>query len=242
MRSLVTGLAIVVLVASALVLASVKPAVSEPSKPRPHNNHAAAMDSDDHRDLVPHAVCVLRPTKGSKTQGVIKLDQAEGKVTVTGEVRGLTPNSTHAIHIHEFGDVSAPDGTSAGSHYNPEGHDHGLPDSAEPRHAGDMGNLTADDKGVATLDVTFENFTIAGMTNPVLGRAIVVHEAEDDGGQPTGNAGGRIAVGVIGVANTKAAEKPVETKPAEKPVEPESAPTDLPSETPAKSAPAAPNN
>jgi len=201
MQRFITGLAVVVLVASIIVLVTVKPAASE--QPRPHAQpHQKAHTDHVAADRPMAAVCVLSSGKDGKVAGVIHLHESGDGVRVTGTVTGLTPNSTHAIHIHEFGDISAPDGMSAGSHYNPEGHDHGLPGEAEHRHAGDMGNLKADGDGTAAIDQTFDNFTLAG-ENPVLGRAIVVHEKEDDGGQPVGNAGGRIAFGVIGIASPR---------------------------------------
>jgi len=88
---------------------------------------------------------------------------------------------------------------SAGGHYNPEGHQHGLPDS-ENRHAGDLGNVQADDQGKAHYEITVKGISISGEHNPIIGRGVIVHAKLDDGGQPVGNAGGRIACGVIGFA------------------------------------------
>jgi Cu-Zn family superoxide dismutase len=146
------------------------------------------------------AVAVLHPPKGSQPTGTIHFQSAGGgKVRVTATVEGLAPNSVHAIHIHEFGDCTAPDAKSAGSHYNPESHPHALPDKKE-RHAGDLGNLQADAQGKATLDLTVDNITINGSNNSIVGRGVIVHEKADDGSQPVGNAGSRIACGVIGLA------------------------------------------
>jgi Cu-Zn family superoxide dismutase len=145
-------------------------------------------------------VCHLQATAGNKAAGTVTFTQMEGgKVKVTAEVAGLTPNSKHAIHIHEFGDIGMADGTGTGGHYNPEGHDHGLPGS-EMRHAGDFGNLEANAEGVATFELIVDNLTLNGEKNPILGRGMIVHAGADDGGQPTGNAGARITQGVIGVA------------------------------------------
>src|SRR5436190_23678353 len=147
-----------------------------------------------------NAVAVLHPTNGNQATGTIHFQSVgDGKVRVITTVEGLAPNSVHAIHIHEFGDCTAPDATSAGGHYNPEGHPHALPDKKE-RHAGDLGNLQADAQGKASLDLTVDNITINGSKNPIVGRGVIVHEKEDDGSQPVGNAGGRIACGVIGLA------------------------------------------
>lgn len=147
-------------------------------------------------------LAVLRPTKGSKVAGNITFTQEGKGVRVKGNVRNLTPNGKHAIHIHEFGDPRGTDGTAAGGHYNPEGHPHALPEKAE-RHAGDLGNLEANDEGVARINLVVDNISLVGPKNPIIGRGVIVHEKVDDGGQPTGNAGGRIAVGVIGIGNPK---------------------------------------
>lgn len=148
---------------------------------------------------VTQAVAVIHPTQGNQCRGVIRFVQTGHSIKVTATVEGLTPNQKHAIHIHEFGDCSAPDATSAGSHYNPEGHTHGLV-HATTRHAGDLGNLQADANGKAQYEITVDNVTIAGLKNPIIGRAVIVHAKEDDGSQPVGNAGGRIGCGVIGIA------------------------------------------
>jgi len=119
---------------------------------------------------------------------------------VVADIEGLNPGQKHAFHIHQFGDCTSSDGMSAGGHYNPEGHQHGLPEK-EMRHAGDLGNLTADNDGKAHYEITVSNISVAGMKNPIIGRGVIVHAKVDDGSQPVGNAGGRIACGVIGVAN-----------------------------------------
>ena len=148
-------------------------------------------------------VAVLSPTEGNQARGVVTFKPGgEGKVEVAGDITGLTPNSKHAIHIHQYGDVTSKDGKSAGDHYNPMGHQHALPDK-KSRHAGDFGNLETDASGNATLRLTVDNLSLAGRLSPIIGRALVVHAKVDDGSQPTGNAGDRLAVGVIGVRNPK---------------------------------------
>jgi Cu-Zn family superoxide dismutase len=149
-----------------------------------------------------YARAVLQPTKGSQTSGQLWFSEAFGKVKVEAQVAGLDPNSTHGIHIHEYGDCTAPDASSAGGHYNPQAHQHGAPDS-EARHVGDLGNLKTDKKGNATLSLEITNASINGTLNPIIGRAVIVHKNPDDLiSQPTGGAGPRIACGVIG-ASTK---------------------------------------
>ncbi len=149
------------------------------------------------------AVAVLEPTAGSTCHGVVRFTQDGDAVRVVADIEGLAAGQQHAIHVHEFGDCTAPDGMSAGSHYNPEGHPHGLPSAAE-RHAGDLGNLTADKDGKAHYEITVTNCSVAGTMNPILGRGVIVHAKVDDGSQPVGNAGARIACGVIGVAKPPA--------------------------------------
>jgi len=146
-----------------------------------------------------HAVAIMRGTKGNKVSGEVRFAQTATGLQVVANLKGLEPNSKHAIHVHQFGDISKPDGTGTGGHYNPEKHDHALP-GKEKRHAGDLGNLQADGEGNAKYTITVKNISVAGKLNPIAGRGVIVHAKADDGGQPTGNAGARIAQGTIGIA------------------------------------------
>lgn len=150
---------------------------------------------------IKQVVAVMHPTAGNKVHGVVRFTQEGDSVKVVAHLEGLNPGQKHAMHIHQFGDCSAADATSAGGHYNPEGHPHALPES-QTRHAGDLGNVQADDQGNAHVELTVSNISVAGTKNPIVGRSVIVHAKPDDGGQPVGNAGGRVACGVIGVANT----------------------------------------
>ena len=148
-------------------------------------------------------IAVLSPTEGNQTTGVVTFKSAEnGQVAIEAQLAGLPPNSKHAIHIHQYGDLTSKDGKSAGDHYNPMHHPHALPDK-EDRHAGDFGNLESDQNGNANFKLTVDNISLAGRLSPIIGRGVVVHAKPDDGSQPTGNAGDRLAVGVIGVRNPK---------------------------------------
>ena len=148
-------------------------------------------------------VAVLSPTEGNQTTGVVTFKSVDkGQVEIDAQLTGLPPNSKHAIHIHQYGDLTSKDGKSAGDHYNPMHHPHALPDK-ENRHAGDFGNLESDQNGNANFKLTVDNISLAGRLNPIIGRGMVVHAKADDGSQPTGNAGDRMAVGVIGVRNPK---------------------------------------
>jgi superoxide dismutase, Cu-Zn family len=146
------------------------------------------------------AIAVLHPKAGASVSGLVTFSQQGSRVRVDVEIQGLPPNTAHGFHIHEFGDCSAPDFSSAGGHFNPEGHMHaGL--ETPMRHAGDLGNVQADGQGRVTKQIMVENITLGTGPNNVLGRAVILHENADDlKTQPTGNAGGRLACGVIGVA------------------------------------------
>ncbi len=159
----------------------------------------AAYAADPHE--ITEAVAVLAPTKaaGGNVAGTIVLKQEKGYVLVQGEVTGLKPGK-HGFHIHMFGDQRSADGMSLGGHYNPAGHPHGGPDSKE-HHGGDLGNITADDSGKAEVAARAAGVEL----HHILGRSIVVHaDADDLKSQPAGNAGARIASGVIGLAEIKA--------------------------------------
>ncbi|QWP77346.1 superoxide dismutase family protein [Lysobacter sp. K5869] len=143
---------------------------------------------------------VLASASGSLVSGKLTLRPMGDGVHLTGEIGGLTPNSTHAIHIHEKGDCSAADASSAGGHFNPAGQPHGQVDHGA-HHAGDMDNLVADAQGVAKVDAHASGVTLGGgAPNDVAGRAVIVHASPDDyKSQPAGNAGARLACGVIKV-------------------------------------------
>lgn len=143
------------------------------------------------------AVAILIPTAGNDVHGIVMFEQKEEGVHVRGKITNLSPGK-HGFHIHEFGDLSKADGTSAGGHYNPEGTEHGGPES-ETHHAGDLGNVTAGEDGVATFDHMFKFLQL----HHIIGRSVVVHAGEDDlKSQPSGDAGPRVGVGVIGIAHT----------------------------------------
>ena len=111
-------------------------------------------------------------------------------------VSGLAPGQAHGFHIHEKGDCSAPDGMSAGGHFNPSAHPHGPQDSEH--HGGDMPSLQADASGNAAATFHLTGVTVSDGPTSMVGRAIIVHKDPDDyKTQPTGNSGARVACGVI---------------------------------------------
>ncbi len=147
---------------------------------------------------VTKAVAVLNSTEGNKVRGLVTFTKEGDKVKVSAHIEGLTPGQ-HGFHIHEWGDCSAKDATSAGGHFNPATAAHGARE-ASPRHVGDLGNIQAGADGMAMVDFVDANLKLDG-PNSIIGRGVIVHANPDDfKTQPTGNAGGRQACGVIGAA------------------------------------------
>jgi superoxide dismutase, Cu-Zn family len=144
------------------------------------------------------AIAVLHPTSGNNVAGTVTFTVSGNNVKVVADITGLAPGK-HGFHIHQFGDCSDPKAASAGDHFNPAHKQHGAPDASE-RHAGDLGNIEADASGKAHLELTDNVMRLTG-SDSIIGHAVIVHEKADDlKTQPTGNAGGRLACGVIGVA------------------------------------------
>jgi Cu-Zn family superoxide dismutase len=134
----------------------------------------------------------------SRIHGKLTLSEtADGGLHVQGRLVDVPPGE-HGFHIHEFGSCED-SGTAAGGHFNPKGVEHGLlmKHGFEKAHAGDLGNISAGEDGVATIDVTVPGLTLDNGEYTVGGRAFIVHEKADDFGQPLGNAGGRIGCGPI---------------------------------------------
>ncbi|HEX4339207.1 MAG TPA: superoxide dismutase family protein [Polyangiaceae bacterium] len=127
----------------------------------------------------------------SKLTGNVTLTDTGSGVDVVITLAGVKPGK-HGAHVHENPDCSAPDAKSAGSHYNPDSHPHGLPTAAE-HHVGDLGNIDVGKDGKGKLEITMPGANLKqGDPHSFLGRSIIIHEKLDDGGQPVGNAGGRI--------------------------------------------------
>ncbi|MDO5102393.1 MAG: superoxide dismutase family protein [Lautropia sp.] len=161
-------------------------------------------DGMDQASSVREAVAVMKPTQGSKVEGQIRFSMQDGaKIRIHGKLSGLKPDSIHGFHVHEKGDCSAPDGTSAGGHFHLDGQQHGGPGFDDNHHAGDLGNIRTDTEGVAQVDIVLpqQQLTLAAAPQNVIGRGLIVHARADDlHSQPTGDAGGRLACGVIEAA------------------------------------------
>jgi Cu-Zn family superoxide dismutase len=148
------------------------------------------------------AVAVLHPTAGSKVSGTVTFTEVADGVQVQAEITGLTPGN-HGFHVHEFGDCSATDASSAGAHFNPTHKPHAGPDTDE-RHVGDMGNVEADASGTAKLEYVDHQISLTNDERSVIGRSVVVHAKADDlKTQPAGDSGARVACGVIGRAKNQ---------------------------------------
>lgn len=158
----------------------------------------AASSSDGQDDRAARAT--LEARSGSQVQGEVNLMRMGSGVHFIGELSGLPANAELGFHVHETGDCSAADASSAGAHFNPTAQPHGGPDSAA-HHAGDLGNIQTDAQGHARINAHVDGLGLGeGAANHIAGRALVVHaKADDFASQPAGNAGARIACGVIRV-------------------------------------------
>jgi Cu-Zn family superoxide dismutase len=144
------------------------------------------------------ATAKLASTANQTARGEVTFTAEGNGVRVVGSFSGLTFGE-HGFHVHEKGDCSAPDASSAGGHFNPATKPHAGREAAE-RHVGDLGNLKADPYGLARVDFVDTGLSLSG-PNSIIGKAVIVHEKADDfKTQPTGNAGGRVACGVIEAA------------------------------------------
>ena len=140
----------------------------------------------------------IAPSTGQTITGNATFTVAAGAVSVTLTVASATAG-LHGVHIHATGDCGN-DGMNAGDHWNPDAMDHGMP-GMSPSHLGDMGNMTVAADGTGTLTISKPLWKIGdGSTGDVVGKALIVHEVDDDFGQPLGNAGARVGCGVITLA------------------------------------------
>eukprot|EP01124_Arcella_intermedia_P028699 TRINITY_DN5896_c0_g1_i1.p1 TRINITY_DN5896_c0_g1~~TRINITY_DN5896_c0_g1_i1.p1 ORF type:complete len:363 (+),score=42.37 TRINITY_DN5896_c0_g1_i1:350-1438(+) len=175
------------------------------------------------------ATCVLQGTASCQgsycalgTAGIVKLTQTVGgSLHVSAQVAGIS--TERGFHIHSFGDLRSTDGTSAGSHYNPDGATHGLPGVTTVRHAGDLGSIRNFDASFGYYDYTVDYQNVASQhIMKLVGRGIVVHALLDHGSDPscgaeantTGAAGKRDYFCVIGYANSVSQSLPADFLPS----------------------------
>lgn len=153
-------------------------------------------------DVPQRAVAVLHPTEGNDVTGTVTFTPAENGLKVHTEASGLSPGK-HGYHLHIYGDCTAADGTSAGTHFNLQGSSLNPPKDID-RITGNLGNLDAGEDGNATHEAVIENAKLTGAKS-IVGRAVIVHEKPNDPEQPPiGGAGPRLACGVVGIGNPEA--------------------------------------
>jgi Cu-Zn family superoxide dismutase len=142
------------------------------------------------------ATAVIAPRSGNMTLlGTAFVTETDGAIALRIEIDGAPPGK-HGVHIHQLGDCSAADASSAGAHWNPDGHMHGMPDTES--HLGDLGNMIVREDGKAAITISKPEWKVGdGSAYDLIGRAIVVHANIDDFSDPSGNAGSRIGCGAI---------------------------------------------
>ena len=158
---------------------------------------AACSGSSNFFSKKQSATAILAPTKGNSVSGTVNFMQKGDMVLVEAKVNGLKPNGSNGIHIHEKGNCSAADASSAGGHFDPSSSQHGGASGAT-RHGGDLGNLNADANGSAQMSIEVSGISLGTGPNSITGRAVIVHAGADDlTTQPSGNSGARVACGLI---------------------------------------------
>lgn len=145
----------------------------------------------------PSAKATIESKSGSKVTGkAVFTELPSGGVKAEIWIENATPG-THGLHIHEKGDCSAADATSAGGHFNSAGNPHAAP-ADKARHNGDFGNIEVGADGKGHLEITTDMLTVKPGPNSVVGKSVVFHEKADDlKTQPSGAAGGRFGCGVV---------------------------------------------
>lgn len=183
--------------AVALLVGGCQPA-NEAPPPEPAPEPAPVAEPEPAPAPVPTSAAATLTARGelpiAGTVSFTPLD--DGTLSIVAEVSGVERPGPHGFHLHETGDCTAEDFTSAGGHFNPTGVDHAGP-GAEVHHGGDFGNVEIADDGTGRLELVSSMLTLEG-ENGVIGKAVILHEGEDDlTSQPTGAAGGRLACGVV---------------------------------------------
>lgn len=188
------------LFSASLVLAFV--ACNDGKRDRNEVNDMDTVDTTTthEKEEAPKTVSVkMEPKTDSNVQGEVHFTEENGVVRMEGRFTGLKPGK-HAIHLHEKSDCSAADASSAGGHWNPTNQKHGKWGDSDGYHKGDIGNFDAGDDGNGKITFETNEWCIGcgDMNKDILGKSVIVHEAEDDfTSQPSGNAGGRVACGGV---------------------------------------------
>lgn len=181
------------LAAAALAAAACAPA-EEPAEDEPMIEEEVAAEPEV--AMPSTAMATLHDADGNEV-GTATFTQNGAETTAAFDIHGVDAAGVHGIHVHETGVCTPPDFKSAGGHFNPAGVDHACPPTA-PRHAGDFGNVEIGDDGSGHAEVTTDLVTVDAGPTSVVGRAVILHAGTDDcTTQPTGDAGARLACGVI---------------------------------------------
>lgn len=168
----------------------------EPIEQEPVVEETTAVPEETAEPVPMEAVATLQDAEGNQV-GTATFTQDGDQVTAVFEVTYPGATGMHGIHVHETGECVPPDFTSAGGHFNPEGVEHALPEDPV-RHAGDFGNIELGEDGTGRHEVTTDLITLEAGPDSVVGKAVILHTGQDDGTtQPTGDAGARLACGVI---------------------------------------------
>lgn len=189
----IKNLALILLISQVLIACSTPEQKAETTAPPPDSTEPITSDGVA---MEPVKVNMIAKS-GSNLDGTATFSQEGDSIKFVLEVENAPPGE-HAVHLHEKGDCSAPDATSAGSHWNPTSMDHGHLGKTNEAHLGDIGNFKVGEDGKGTIEFTTDKWSMGGGDNSIFGKAVIVHEKADDyKTQPTGDAGGRIGCGVI---------------------------------------------
>jgi superoxide dismutase, Cu-Zn family len=152
----------------------------------------------EQQDEQPTAKATMEPESGSKVTGEATFTEEDGTIVFELVAENLTPGE-HAVHLHEKGDCSAEDASSAGGHWNPTMKPHGKRGDGTGFHKGDIANMTVGNDGKGSLKLSIDDWSIGGADSTnVVGKSVIIHANPDDfSSQPAGNAGGRVSCGVI---------------------------------------------
>jgi superoxide dismutase, Cu-Zn family len=184
------------ILACACATASSPPASSTAGAPAAAGTVAAAPTAAPAPVTVTVVTATLESRSSSNVTGNARITPGGSGVIVMVDISGATPGD-HGVHIHDKGDCSAPDATSAGPHFNPKAAEHHGGLSTPVRHGGDLGNMQVDSNGKGLLVVQVSDLTM----DQVVGRSILVHAGKDDlQSDPAGNSGARVACGTLKAA------------------------------------------
>jgi Cu-Zn family superoxide dismutase len=174
---------------------------SSSSSSSPSSANETSEQPHHHAMAIAHVQPAKNAPQDEQVSGTVKFMPSDDGVMAMLDLKGFKPNSEHGFHIHEKGDLSAPDLKSAGGHFDPGMTKHHGGTTGDMRHGGDLGNITADASGNVKTDITVHGISIDGATDGIVGRSVIVHAKADDlKSQPAGDAGDRIAGGVIETA------------------------------------------